>query len=334
MKLKNLHVLLIEDIAPMRELTSAVLKAQGIGTVSYAPDGKKGYEVFCQHQPDLIITDWHMPTMDGLELTKLIRTNPHSPDRTVPIIMMSGFNSPDKISAARNSGITEFLLKPFTAKDISKRIVNTIKAPRDFIITPSYAGPDRRRKEDMGANSQGKNSRVNPNGYTQKFKASTLLQAKVGLGLVPEDGILKSQQILDKNTIDFVPIAENFMKQLIEGLDGSRHQENRNRRIIENLVNPIMQIKANARIFKFDMLGDLSGTMLNFLEGLNELDNDAFQIVEAHCKTIALIINTNMRGDGGNVGQTFVSELEAVCKRYTQSRIHRQKEALQKIISD
>ena len=115
-----------------------------------------------------------MPKMDGLALTKLIRTSPQSPDKTIPIIMMTGYGSPHKISAARDMGVTEFLVKPFSAVDISKRIMNIIKSPRDFIITPQYAGPDRRRKIDTGLSPNGYNNRTNPEGYKEKIKSFNL----------------------------------------------------------------------------------------------------------------------------------------------------------------
>lgn len=333
LKLKNLHVLIIEDIQPMRDLTAAILKAQGIGTISYAADGEKGYDAYCKLRPDLILTDWQMPNLDGLSLTKLIRTNPQSPDKTIPIVMMTGYGSTSKIASARDLGVTEFLVKPFSALDISKRILNIIKSPRDFIITSDYAGPDRRRKIDTGVAPTGLNNRTNPKGYKEKIQANHMIQAKVGIGVVPEDRIIKSQSIIEKNEFNFVPIASNFLKQLHEGIIEVQKEPHPTRKSIEKLIDPVMQIKANARIFKYGRLGDLASIMLNFLEGMNELDNDMIDIVEAHHKTLSHIIHEQLQGDGGQIGQTFENELDAVCNRYVQSRIHRQKEALLKAIT-
>jgi two-component system, chemotaxis family, chemotaxis protein CheY len=333
LKLKNLHVLVVEDIQPMRELASAVLKAQGIGSVSYAADGRAGYDSYCKLRPDIIVTDWSMPNMDGLELVRLIRTSPGSPDKTVPIIMMTGYGSPLKISSARDLGVTEFLVKPFSAIDISKRIINIIRSPRDFIITENYAGPDRRRKTDTGLYPTGSDVRSNPKGYKEIIKANHLLQAKVGLGLIPQDKIEKSQSVIEKNRFDFKPTALTFLHQLRFELDEAQKSSYSSRRSIEKLINPIMQIKANARIFKYSRLGDMASIMLNFLEGMNELDKDILDIIESNYKSLRHIVQEGLVGDAGSLGQTFENELEAVCKRYTQSRITRQKEALSKIVA-
>lgn len=332
LKLKNLHILIVEDIAPIRELTAAVLKEQGVGTISYAADGESGYESFCRLRPDIILTDWVMPTLDGLEMTKRIRTSSDSPDKTVPIIMMTGFGSPYKISKARDAGVTEFLVKPFSAGDVSKRILKIIKSPRDFIITPNFAGPDRRRKDDDTDESA--NKRVDPEGYAEIIKANHLLQAKVGMGQIPDDVLARSQSLLEKNNFNFKPIAQQFLKQFRSGLDIANTEVYSNRKSIERLIDPVMQIKANARIFKYNLLGDLASIMLNFLEGMNELDEDAMAIVEAHYSTLSRMISDELNGDGGPSGSSFEAELQAACKRYTQSRVLRQQKAMKKILSE
>lgn len=327
---KTLHVLIVEDITPMRDLTVGVLKAQGIGRISFASDGESGFESFCHLNPDIVLTDWQMPSMTGLEMTKLIRTSPRSPNRTVPIIMMTGYNSPTKISDARDAGVTEFLMKPFSAKDLSKRILHLITSPRDFIVTDKFSGPDRRRKKEND-NFSGPDLRVNPEACKQKIKANHVLQAKVGYGIVDEETLQKSQSLIDKNNFNFVPIASMFLQQLKDGLEYARTQKETNRRTIERLINPIMQIKANARIFKYDLLGNLASTMMSFLESINDLDDDAREIIEAHQKTLSHIILSEMKGDGGKLGNTLEEELDAACKRYMNTRITRQKEKLQAV---
>lgn len=328
---KNLHILIVEDISPMRDLTTSVLKAQGIGKVSYAADGQKGFEAFCHLNPDIVLTDWQMPIMNGLEMVKLIRTNPRSPNKMVPIIMMTGYGSPVKISDARDHGITEFLVKPFSAKDLSKRILHIIKSPRDFIITEKYAGPDRRRKQENSLFT-GKNIRTNENGYKQKIKANHVLQAKVGFGIIDEETLKQAQSVIDKNDFNFAPIASMFLGQLNDGLDIAKNESVTNRRSIERLINPVMQIKANARIFKYDLLGNLATIMLDFLEKLNELDSDVIEIVDAHHKTLSHIVTSEMKGGGGQIGTSLETELSGACTRYMNTRIARQKERLQSIL--
>ena len=332
-KLKNIHVLVVEDIAPVRDLMAAVLKEQGVGKISQASEGEMAYETYCRVRPDIIITDWMMPGMDGLELINKIRTSPDSPDKTIPIIMMTGYGSSQRIATARDAGVTEFLVKPFSAGEVSKRVMNIIKQPRDFIIGPAYKGPDRRRKKSSPPRD-GEEQRASEESSVEVIKANHLLQAKVGLGNISEDDLLRSQSIIEKNNINFVPIANQFLQQFREALDIVKLETHTNRKSIERVINPVMQIKANARIFKYNLLGDLASIMLNFLEGMNELDDDSLSIIEAHYLTISRMVQDNMSGDGGEDGKSFEDELNAACKRYIQSRVARQKKAMKKVLSE
>lgn len=130
----------------MRKLVTSVLDALGVGTIFAATDGDMGFAQFCQHNPDIVITDWHMQPTSGLELVQKIRRNPKSPNRMVPIIMMTGYSALPRVEIARDVGATEFLVKPFSAQDLARRIAYVINAPRDFVETQQYFGPDRRRR--------------------------------------------------------------------------------------------------------------------------------------------------------------------------------------------
>lgn len=145
-KFKNLKILIVEDTHPMRKLVTSVLETLGVGSVLTSMDGRDGYELFCKEIPDIVIADWHMTPVTGLELVKQIRTSKTSPNKMVPIIMMTGYSAYSRVSEARDNGVTEFLVKPFSANDLARRIAYVINKPRDFVETSDYFGPDRRRK--------------------------------------------------------------------------------------------------------------------------------------------------------------------------------------------
>lgn len=132
----------------MRKLVASVLETMDVGSVYTAESGEEGFEKFRKYNPDIVITDWHMEPMDGIALAKEIRTNMLSPNRMVPIILITGYSAYKRVEDARDAGVTEFLVKPFSANDLAKRIGYVINKPRDFIDAPHYFGPDRRRKAD------------------------------------------------------------------------------------------------------------------------------------------------------------------------------------------
>ncbi len=146
-KFSKMSVLVVEDTAPMRKLIVSVLQTLGIGEVYAAPDGERGFELFRKHNTDIVIADWHMEPMDGIELAQEIRKNTLSPNRLVPIVIVTGYSALSRVAQARDAGVTEFLIKPFSADDLAKRIAYVINKPRDFIDSAAYFGPDRRRRK-------------------------------------------------------------------------------------------------------------------------------------------------------------------------------------------
>lgn len=317
---KNIHILIIEDIIPMQELLEHMLKMLGVGKITTANDGYSGYQKYISEEPDIIMTDWQMPEMDGLELVHKIRKHRDSPNRCIPIIMMTGFCAHQRISLARDGGATEFLVKPFSANDIAKRLGHIAQNSRDFILTPDFIGPDRRRKNNDNYN--GDNNREFET--NKKIKATDELVKKSGVGAFDQMLIDKSQKVLDNNQINFIPIVENFLAQLNKAIHDTKQEEEPTRRALDNMVDPIMQIKANARVLKYTLVGNLADIMLTFLERLNLADQYAFEIIQAHQRTLTHLVNREMKGSGGDTGAALEKELQSACNRYMniKSKIH------------
>ena len=143
---KTARVLIVDDMQPMLSLVLSILKVFGFKDVHIAHDAEEGFRAFCQINPDIVITDWMMEPYDGVELIRKIRRDPQSPNRFVPIILMSGYSHRGRVERARDGGVTEFLVKPFSAKDLYKRIEQLIEKPRKFVEADNFFGPDRRRR--------------------------------------------------------------------------------------------------------------------------------------------------------------------------------------------
>jgi two-component system chemotaxis response regulator CheY len=141
----KLRFLVIDDNVHMRRILRTLLHGFGARDVYEAEDGAAGLEAFTHYMPDIVLTDWTMPIFDGLELAQMIRQPGTTSSPFVPIIMLTGNSEKNHVTAARDAGITEFMVKPISAKALYQRILNVIINPRPFIKTKTYFGPDRRR---------------------------------------------------------------------------------------------------------------------------------------------------------------------------------------------
>lgn len=147
-KFREITVLIVDSQPAIVELIRDVLKMFGVQRILTSIDGKSGLKAFEKHTPDILIVDWDLASIDGLMFTKSVRSSTRNP--YVPIIFMAAFSSTGRVSAARDSGITEFLRKPFTAESLYKRIEEIVERPRPFVRAPDFFGPDRRRKTSEG----------------------------------------------------------------------------------------------------------------------------------------------------------------------------------------
>ncbi len=148
------------------------------------------------------------------------------------------------------------------------------------------------------------------------IKANRLLQAKVGSGNIDDERISKSQTIIETDSTDFAPMAREFLDQLEKALALVPNEPADVKKSIQPVIVEIMQIKANAAMFNYGLMGTLANIVLNFLENLDSWNQDAHDIVDAHLKTQRLIINNGMKGSGGEYGTQLTTELRDACSRY------------------
>lgn len=94
----------------------------GISSVMTAKNGRVAYEMILEHEPDIVITDVNMPGVDGIELAKRI----YELNRKIKVIFLSGYDEFSYVKSAMQMGAMDYLLKPFTEKEIEK-VINKAK---------------------------------------------------------------------------------------------------------------------------------------------------------------------------------------------------------------
>ncbi|MBT5048775.1 MAG: response regulator [Rhodospirillaceae bacterium] len=144
---REIKVLLIDDSRHMRLIIKSILLGLGCKQIREAGDAAVAFKEMQSFTANLIIVDWFMEPLDGLEFVRLVRTAEDSPDPYIPIIMLSGFTEFQRVAEARDAGVNEFLAKPVSVQLLGRRIESIINNPRQFIRTKNYFGPCRRRND-------------------------------------------------------------------------------------------------------------------------------------------------------------------------------------------
>ena len=141
-------VLVIDDNNHMRNILKELLRAVGVHNIKEAADPVEAFEIIKTMPIDLVLVDFSMPIIDGVEFTQMVRTSSDSPNPFIPIVMITGHSERSRVSLARDAGVNEFLVKPVTAKSLMDRISSVVNNPRSFVKCTTYFGPDRRRRND------------------------------------------------------------------------------------------------------------------------------------------------------------------------------------------
>ena len=118
--MKNEHILIVEDSQPIQMLIKSTLNSMGYSNITKFDNGRDAYKFIVNKKVDLIICDWYMPYMTGIELLTKIRYTPGRED--IPFIMLTIEGNQDKIIRAINLKVNDYIVKPFTQNHLQERV--------------------------------------------------------------------------------------------------------------------------------------------------------------------------------------------------------------------
>ena len=117
---KDLKILIVDDFATMRKVVRNLLKQTGFENVVEAEDGVSAMRALKSQKVDFVISDWNMPNMSGLELLKAVRADEEL--KQTPFLMVTAEALQDNVVAAVKAGVSNYIVKPFTAEVLNEKI--------------------------------------------------------------------------------------------------------------------------------------------------------------------------------------------------------------------
>ena len=116
----GMKVLVVDDFATMRRIVKNVLKQIGFTKIIEADDGSTALTVLKKEKVDLIISDWNMPKVTGLDLLKAVRSDASMKD--MPFLMVTAEAQKDNVIQAVQAGVSNYVVKPFTAESLKEKL--------------------------------------------------------------------------------------------------------------------------------------------------------------------------------------------------------------------
>jgi CheY-like chemotaxis protein len=330
MDLSDYRALVIDDSEDMISVIQTGLKSLGMKDSICLTNPGLVMDALITHEPDIVITDWVMEPTDGLELAKQIRA-PGSPNRYIPIIILTAYAEAWRISVARDAGINEFLAKPISINGLKERVAQTLLRPRPFIECETYFGPCRRRKARPFEGDERRALQLTPElSETAADAPSSAPPAEdeayafpeishspdFDNAALPEEVRVRLQVLQDSypTVLASQVAALADYKPALVGSDQQRHEAIKGMRRISH------DIMGQASTFGYPLAGSIALSLNKFLH------NDAKyphwrDLIETHTNALMLVGRAKLSGDGGQEGQRLVNSLTlAVNKQIKRAR--------------
>jgi two-component system chemotaxis response regulator CheY len=122
---KNMNILIVDDYNTMLRIVRNLLKQLGFSNIDEATDGGAAFEKIKQKQYGLVISDWNMEPMTGLDLLKKVRSS-NDNFKNVPFIMVTAESKTENVVAAKQAGVSNYIVKPFNAETLKSKMISVL----------------------------------------------------------------------------------------------------------------------------------------------------------------------------------------------------------------
>lgn len=120
----QMKILIVDDFQTMLKIVESLLRQLGFKNIDKAIDGVSALEKIRANKYDLILSDWNMEPMNGMDLLKAIRAD--AATKTLPVVLITAESKIDNIIAAKQAGVNNYIVKPFTAITLKEKLTTVI----------------------------------------------------------------------------------------------------------------------------------------------------------------------------------------------------------------
>jgi len=116
----SMNVLIVDDFATMRRILKNIMKQIGFSSIAEAENGKNALKLLKSEPIDLVLCDWNMPEMAGIDLLNAVRGDDQL--KAMPFVMVTAEAQKENILEAVKAGVSSYIVKPFTAETVEEKL--------------------------------------------------------------------------------------------------------------------------------------------------------------------------------------------------------------------
>ncbi len=339
--------MVVDDNRFTRNLLRGVLLGFGVERVEVMRNGAEAIERLSRKSSvaaadlpliDIILSDFVMPSVDGLMLLRWIRQSKESPNRFVPFIMFSAESREGAVKAAREAGAHEFIAKPFSPETLGQHLLSLIDRPRPFTYCASFFGPDRRREAHR---FDGPERRVMSDAdihtvYANRaptplrrggpkvwcFRLPNTMRAKVGGAGPGETGAIDAAQLeaadqhIGEMEDDYADWVTATIAELTKAVEHCRTHPLNAAGPFRRINRIALELRGQGGMFGYPLVSTFCESLHGYTECDGPQDEQHIELIAVHVDAINAVIKQKIRGDGGPVGAEMVASLRGAQRRY------------------
>ncbi len=323
-------VLVADENASSRTILVSALNEIGFGYVRSVSNGAMAMMHLTQSvgspmnsstpPVDLIVSEWDMDPVGGLMLAKWVRNSVHSPNRLMPMAIISGNLDAEKVEQARQAGINSVMAKPFTMDKLKAHLLALLKSNPVFVKNSTYFGPDRRRRKgdvvlsehrlmrDITNEDLGQGTHPDLGGFTLPNYMKQIMAGHARESIDRSALSWASTLLKDYNQdyadwiADDVKAMRNALKIII---DGGEHRG----RALSVLHTHSLRMVREGDAMNYPLISALARTLKAAFEGTEGNRGQVLEVAETSVQGLEAVIKEHVSGRSGAVAYALEASL-------------------------
>lgn len=316
-------------------LKSSLIKL-GFGNVHVVQSADRAMALLSRQNIDFLITEWELQDATGVTLVERIRRSTGAVSPLLPVLMLTGRAEQRDVETARDAGVHEYVVKPFTVRTVFNRVQQLVENPRNFVLSSHYVGPERRRRGNVPEGMTDRRiivaepmplSDKTARGHVMSGKPKVLmpdwrLKQKIGgnvsLNTLITPALLdQAQQAIDAIADESlgwiredIGALEQAFTWLVSGVDGEH--------VVDTIRDRALSVKSRAGTFGYGRASEIAYMLYLFCRNVCKPEDMHHHIVVLkHIEVLKIMFGTNAKGDGGPAGAQIVEQLKQLAVKWS-----------------
>lgn len=317
LNLKAMKLLIVDENEFSRSFTRNICQSFRFDKIIASTSASEALGQMRSSEVDMMLVDWLLTPDRGGEFVRAVRTQPGIRTPFVPIIVLSGETDAETVSQARDAGANEVMNRPFELGQLLMRFAQVLLTPRPFIRCSTYVGPERRRQQRP---IEGPDRRTAGGARAMRPPSAAAAAAKAAgpggttIGAMKEAG----EKVIVEEEKRYSEVRSKDLEEMTGFFAELSQATVPDLEIVKKIYLKSQSLKAMGETFGFPLLTQAGESLCHLLWQLPREQTTApltIRGVEAHIRTMKLIVAQNIKHDGGAVGAELIATLRALSGR-------------------